>query len=1745
MQDNIQVAVRMRPLISREVEGKAVTYWKAKPPTAIYQINSPSVSFNFDRVFEGQEENAKVYEEFCSPIVKSVIDGFNGTIFAYGQTSSGKTFTMSGNNNKNIFGIIHFTISEIFSLIQNMPEREFLLRVSYMEIYNETVRDLLSDESETLKLQEENGQIKVVGLKEHLIQEPEQMLQYMKEGECRRRTGETAMNEKSSRSHSILRMIIESGLRGAEDAAVNVSHFNLVDLAGSERARQTGAKGTRFKESININQSLLGLSRVIRQLSEKDQFISYRDSKLTRILQNSLGGNALTAIICTVTPACLEETLSTLKFASQAKCIKNKPQVNEVLTEQALLKRYANEIKKLTEKLEATKEEKAQQNKTLQEQIEFLKKRFVSQMNPVFKTKAARRETWGGCLDTARFRMALTSEEPFLMKNPISFEDDFSKSRPRSLQNQVWSIPEEPRKSIKSYFSQGSHDLSILEEECEDIDAADADEAFSSSHKRSSSTKYFPRKSSISLSSTDAAVQTESETKFLPEHSTPKSEKIRNLTEKMVRLEKEFDELQEFTRLEKQIKEENLLLDIHEVKEINALANDEKNEIEFKMQDLDTLQKFPDNVELPECENIKHLIVENVKSNEILKIESNINISSTDMNEREEEILQYLESTVKILSKRKHIDFSSLSKNLCGNYKTVLDMFNLILQYQCCTFHGCSKSELSKKINDALDKLNKIFQMFSNCSESNETIEHLIENFMNKIDDILKEIEMCSLDTANEKNIMNQSRPFESFCDLPSFENSLIDTKSPRVSCEINQSDGDKVKNANISINICDTEQIKENVLSSDNELKNKILTLERDLEKYLKTISDYKYDFDLKDQQISILKDKVEIQKQMINTFENELALKNESARIDKINASCNTSPKNMQVTFRDKACQMTYLDVVSLNNSMLDDSTELKIPEQDTVNFNRSQHSNFNKSLVDNDVSLNKHCKELSQQDFQTFQCVHSQEENVVQQMKADLESTLSDLSELKLFTFEFMKSDMKKGYLGDVDTFTQLENYPLSDQIKIEITTLKEMLMRLRFYLQNQNESTEYFSNFLKGKLVENSTLEDKLKHYESTLEEKNDELEKLEEALINMEISLTELRKKLKSIGSLENKENYFDWEDDFSLVIDASKSINCVISIQKIISEIDSDFSQKTILIENLSTKLKETEKELIVLQEKEQFLELKKNVQADEGLKYLELSKRLKEAEDSKEKIENEFKNVELQLESLTKEKEYLQQEIDSKITFYSNKIEDLEIKFDAEKQEWTKKTEECVKTIEEKCDQMLIDQENKFFDELNKIKHEHWLQMRKKSNDDQQQWQLEIDQLNEQYQKNLSEIKNKLSTEIDERYNEKTKLENEIKNLKNHINLLTESKSHIKNKCKQLIVELQRQKEKVKLLVQKENAICTQERTNEKSFENKNTQTEILHNVDSKVSSDFCNQCKTFMQQILSLEQQREQKASVEIVKESDAVYKRLQNELEAKKAKIISLSSSNTNMVKEIVALKKELNEKVSLLRSCRCRFTFKKAEAQTFENGDNMEKEKNLTPESENDAKPTQSKAIYDAQEVLQLDIVKKAILKAREDERASLNIGNGVAGTMKCYYLQAKLNKRNKELDLLRKQLAEYRNVPQKRSTEFSPTNEPYKGLGDLNENNFTHFDYHHLDIATKLQPKKTLKERNRETVNPYNLLSRAKKQEMNEVIENINPVVNSPVLQAGKISKNIDRKDRAKETKRQMEKLGGEPECKQQ
>ncbi|XP_037413752.1 kinesin-like protein KIN-7L [Triticum dicoccoides] len=327
----------------------------------------PGTSFVFDHVFNESVTNARIYGLLVRSLIRGAVDGFNGTAFAYGQTSSGKTFTMNGSGADP--GIIPLAVRDIFDTAAEAADREFLIRVSYMEIYNEEINDLLTLGSEKLPIHEslERG-VYVSGLREEIVNNAEQVLQLLELGEANRHFGETNMNVRSSRSHTIFRMVIESSAKhqtNSEDA-IRVSILNLVDLAGSERIAKTGADGVRLKEGKHINKSLMILGNVINKLSENGKqrgHIPYRDSKLTRILQSALGGNAKTSIICTAAPEeiHIEETRGTLQFASRAKCVSNCAQVNEILTDAALLKRQKLEIEELRKKLQGSHSEVLEQ----------------------------------------------------------------------------------------------------------------------------------------------------------------------------------------------------------------------------------------------------------------------------------------------------------------------------------------------------------------------------------------------------------------------------------------------------------------------------------------------------------------------------------------------------------------------------------------------------------------------------------------------------------------------------------------------------------------------------------------------------------------------------------------------------------------------------------------------------------------------------------------------------------------------------------------------------------------------------------------------------------------------------------------------------------------------------------------------------------------------------------------------------------------------------------------------------------------------------------------------------------------------------------------------------------------------------------------------------------------------------------------------------------------------------------------
>ncbi|CAH8260168.1 unnamed protein product [Arabidopsis lyrata] len=357
--ENVTVTVRFRPLSPREIRQGEEVAWYADGETIVRNEHNPTIAYAYDRVFGPTTTTRNVYDIAAHHVVNGAMEGVNGTIFAYGVTSSGKTHTMHGDQRSP--GIIPLAVKDAFSIIQETPNREFLLRISYMEIYNEVVNDLLNPAGQNLRIREDKQGTFVEGIKEEVVLSPAHALSLIAAGEEQRHVGSTNFNLLSSRSHTIFTLTIESSPLGdkSKGEAVHLSQLNLVDLAGSESSK-VETSGVRRKEGSYINKSLLTLGTVISKLTDvRASHVPYRDSKLTRILQSSLSGHDRVSLICTVTPASSssEETHNTLKFAHRAKHIEIQAEQNKIIDEKSLIKKYQHEIRQLKEELEQLKQE--------------------------------------------------------------------------------------------------------------------------------------------------------------------------------------------------------------------------------------------------------------------------------------------------------------------------------------------------------------------------------------------------------------------------------------------------------------------------------------------------------------------------------------------------------------------------------------------------------------------------------------------------------------------------------------------------------------------------------------------------------------------------------------------------------------------------------------------------------------------------------------------------------------------------------------------------------------------------------------------------------------------------------------------------------------------------------------------------------------------------------------------------------------------------------------------------------------------------------------------------------------------------------------------------------------------------------------------------------------------------------------------------------------------------------------------
>ncbi|XP_022094991.1 kinesin-II 95 kDa subunit-like isoform X2 [Acanthaster planci] len=362
--ESVKVVVRCRPMNSKETKEGFERVVDMDVPRGVVSIRNPKSSleppkqFTFDSVYDWNSKQRELYDETFRSLVESVLNGFNGTIFAYGQTGTGKTYTMEGvRSDPETRGVIPNSFEHIFTHIARTQNQQYLVRASYLEIYQEDIRDLLSkDQTKRLELKERpDTGVYVKDLSSFVTKSVKEIEHVMTVGNTNRSVGATNMNEHSSRSHAIFIITIECSELGPDgENHIRVGKLNLVDLAGSERQAKTGAQGERLKEATKINLSLSALGNVISALVDgKSTHIPYRDSKLTRLLQDSLGGNAKTVMVANLGPASYnyDETLTTLRYANRAKNIKNKPRINED-PKDALLREFQDEIMRLKQQLE-------------------------------------------------------------------------------------------------------------------------------------------------------------------------------------------------------------------------------------------------------------------------------------------------------------------------------------------------------------------------------------------------------------------------------------------------------------------------------------------------------------------------------------------------------------------------------------------------------------------------------------------------------------------------------------------------------------------------------------------------------------------------------------------------------------------------------------------------------------------------------------------------------------------------------------------------------------------------------------------------------------------------------------------------------------------------------------------------------------------------------------------------------------------------------------------------------------------------------------------------------------------------------------------------------------------------------------------------------------------------------------------------------------------------------------------------
>ncbi|KAG8297617.1 hypothetical protein J6590_031660 [Homalodisca vitripennis] len=415
---NVKVFVRVRPLSEREqshnlrstikVIDDRMLIFDPKEDTEgfffhgvkqktrdIAKRTNKEMQFIFDRVFSGEANNMDVYAGTTEGIISNILEGYNCSVFVYGATGAGKTHTMLGN--KENPGITFLTMTELYKQVEQLKAtKDVEIGITYLEVYNENVQDLINPSGPMHLRDDSNGGVLVAGMKVEKILCSEQLFQLLQRGNSNRTQHPTDANAESSRSHAVFQVYVK--IQNKVSGEMKISKLSMIDLAGSERGSATGCVGARFKEGSNINKSLLALGNCINNLADGLRHIPYRDSKLTRLLKDSLGGNCHTVMIANVSPSTssYEDTYNTLKYATRAKSIKSKLSKN-VMSVKMGVEHYARMC-------DALKKE----NASLKEQVRVLDRalkqpavsppradpKYVEKLNSLYRDKKQIHSEW-------------------------------------------------------------------------------------------------------------------------------------------------------------------------------------------------------------------------------------------------------------------------------------------------------------------------------------------------------------------------------------------------------------------------------------------------------------------------------------------------------------------------------------------------------------------------------------------------------------------------------------------------------------------------------------------------------------------------------------------------------------------------------------------------------------------------------------------------------------------------------------------------------------------------------------------------------------------------------------------------------------------------------------------------------------------------------------------------------------------------------------------------------------------------------------------------------------------------------------------------------------------------------------------------------------------------------------------------------------------------------------------------------